>query len=124
MMSYDALAAHKRDDMGISNELSARPITVALASCASFAAGARGPLLTGFFAPPSLLITSVVAVSLTMLCVLGAVSARLGGTSLLRGTLRILAWGVVAMPGAQSRGAQSKTCLSQLRRCERPETNH
>jgi vacuolar iron transporter family protein len=97
MMSFDALAAHKRDDIGISNQLSARPITAALTSCASFAAGALGPLLAGFLAPTSSLVTSVVAVSLAMLCVLGAVSARLGGASLLRGTLRILAWGVVAM---------------------------
>jgi VIT1/CCC1 family predicted Fe2+/Mn2+ transporter len=97
MMSFDALAAHKRDDIGISNDLSPRPITAALTSSASFATGALGPLLAGFCASPSSLIANAVAVSLAMLCVLGATSARLGGASLLRGTLRILAWGVVAM---------------------------
>jgi vacuolar iron transporter family protein len=99
MMTFDALAAHKRDDIGISSELSARPVTAALTSCTSFAAGALGPLLAGFFAPPSSLIANVVAVSLATLCGLGAVSARLGGAPPLRGTLRILAWGVAAMAG-------------------------
>ncbi|MBV8273480.1 MAG: VIT family protein [Cupriavidus sp.] len=105
MMSFDALAAHMRDDIGISTTLSAQPIRAALTSCTSFAAGALGPLLTAFLAPPTWIVPSVVAVSLVTLCALGVVSARLGGAPLARGTLRVLMWGVVAMAGTGLVGA-------------------
>lgn len=105
MMSFDALAAHVRDDIGISTALSARPMTAALTSCASFGAGGLCPLLAAFVAPPASIMAGVVAVTLAALLVLGAASARLGGAPLARGTLRVLAWGVIAMAGTGLVGA-------------------
>ncbi|AOJ73391.1 MULTISPECIES: VIT1/CCC1 transporter family protein [Burkholderia] len=105
LMDHDALAAHLRDDVGISDALSARPVRAALTSCASFAAGAAGPLAAGFVAPQPRVIESVAGVALIALAVVGAVSARLGGAPAWRGALRVVAWGVLAMAGTGLVGA-------------------
>ncbi len=105
LMDHDALTAHLRDDVGISNALSARPVMAALTSSASFAAGALGPLVAGFVAPQPRVVESVAGVTLVALAVVGTVSARLGGAPAWRGALRVVAWGVLAMTGTGLAGA-------------------
>jgi vacuolar iron transporter family protein len=105
LMAYDALAAHMRDDIGISDALAAQPILAALTSSVSFAIGGAGPLLAAFTVPESSLIAIVVAVSLVFLTALGIAAARLGGAPIIPGTLRVLTWGAVAMAGTGLVGA-------------------
>lgn len=97
LMAKDALAAHARDELGITDMTRARPLQAALASAASFAAGALPPVLLGAAAPLSMLTAAVVAVSLVLLATLGALAASLGGAPLARGAARVAFWGVVAM---------------------------
>ena len=97
LMAKDALAAHARDELGISEMTRARPLQAALASAAAFAAGALPPVLLGWAVPLSVLTPTIVVVSLALLAVLGAMAARLGGAPLARGALRVAFWGVVAM---------------------------
>jgi VIT1/CCC1 family predicted Fe2+/Mn2+ transporter len=97
LMAHDALAAHARDELGISDELKARPIQAAVASAASFACGACVPLLVTVLAPSSILIVAVAVVSVVSLAILGAVAAQAGGAPLVRGALRVAFWGIVAM---------------------------
>ena len=97
LMAKDALAAHARDELGITDVTRARPLQAALASAASFAAGALPPVLLGAAAPLSMLTTAVVAVSLVLLATLGALAASLGGAPLARGAVRVAFWGAVAM---------------------------
>jgi VIT1/CCC1 family predicted Fe2+/Mn2+ transporter len=97
MMSHDALGAHARDELGMSDLTSARPIQAALASAASFTAGAALPLGIVAFAPPDLTVWSVTGASLLSLALLGAISARTSGTGILMPTLRVLFWGGLSM---------------------------
>ena len=97
LMAHDALGAHARDELGIHELSRARPVLAALASAACFAVGAAPPTLLAALLPAGDLTRSVVAVSLGLLLVLGAVAARLGGASLTRGALRVVFWGAVAM---------------------------
>lgn len=97
LMARDGLAAHVRDELGISETLAARPIQAALASAASFAVGAALPLLAALAAPPALLIPLVAATSLAFLALLGAVAARVGGARIGSGALRVTVWGALAM---------------------------
>lgn len=97
MMAHDALAAHKRDELGLSDVHSARPIQAALASAASFAAGALLPVLLVSFVPLNRLIAIVSIGSLLFLVLLGAIAARAGGASMARGALRVSLWGALAM---------------------------
>jgi len=97
LMAKDALAAHARDELGISEMTRARPLQAALASAAAFAAGALPPVLLGWTVPLSVLTPAIVVVSLALLAVLGAMAARLGGAPLARGALRVAFWGAVAM---------------------------
>lgn len=94
---HDALGAHARDELGISEALSARPVQAALASAASFAVGAALPLAVTALAPAQNLIAWVSAMSIVFLAVLGAVSARAGGASVLKGAWRVTFWGALAM---------------------------
>jgi VIT1/CCC1 family predicted Fe2+/Mn2+ transporter len=97
LMAKDALAAHARDELGISEATAARPVQAALASAASFAVGALFPLLMVLVSPASWL-TPVVAVgSLVFLAGLGAVGARAAGAGVLRATVRVTFWGALAM---------------------------
>lgn len=97
LTARDALAAHARDELGMSEMTRARPIQAALASAAAFAVGAAPPLLLVLFLPVAVLIPAVVASSLVLLSVLGGTAARLGGAPLLTGAVRVAFWGAVAM---------------------------
>jgi len=97
LMAHDALGAHTRDELGISEALGARPIQAALASAASFAAGAAMPLLVTALAPEASLIALVSGTSLVFLALLGGLAARAGGASVTAGALRVTFWGALAM---------------------------
>lgn len=105
LMAHDALDAHARDELGISENFTARPIQAAIASALSFALGAVLPLLVVAFSPPALLIRVVAAISLVCLAILGAVAARVGGAPMGRGTLRMTFWGGLAMALTAGAGA-------------------
>jgi vacuolar iron transporter family protein len=92
-----ALAAHARDELGLTAELAARPLQAALASAATFAVGAGVPILTILVAPPRGLVPAVSLLSLLCLFALGAMAARLGGAPTLVGAIRVTFWGVLAM---------------------------
>ena len=93
----DALEAHARDELGISEATQARPIQAAFASAATFSVGSAMPLLVVLVAPAAWLVPAVIAASLLFLGVLGALGARTGGAGTLRATVRVLVWGVAAM---------------------------
>jgi vacuolar iron transporter family protein len=97
LMQHDALGAHVRDELGISETLKARPIQAALASGASFSVGAALPLLCAMVAPEADLIWVVPLTSLVFLVFLGALAARAGGAPILAGALRVTFWGALAM---------------------------
>ena len=95
LMVKDALVAHARDELGLTEEQSARPLQAAFASAATFAAGAAVPILAIIAVPPSAIFVS--AISLVCLIALGAVAARAGGASTLVGAARVGFWGALAM---------------------------
>jgi vacuolar iron transporter family protein len=97
LMAHDALGAHARDELGISEALRARPIQAAFTSAASFAVGAAMPLLAVATAPASGLIPVVSGASLVFLAVLGGLAARVGGASVSMGAMRVTFWGALAM---------------------------
>lgn len=97
MMNKDALGAHARDELGITETGAARPVQAALASAAAFASGAALPLVMVLLMPQEWLAAGVTAASLVFLALLGAVGARLGGAGAARATLRITFWGALAM---------------------------
>jgi vacuolar iron transporter family protein len=97
LMAHDALGAHLRDELGISEAASARPVQAALTSAAAFAIGAALPLLTVLVAPTAHVVPSVAATSLVFLTALGAMSARTGGAPLFRASMRVAFWGALAM---------------------------
>jgi len=97
LAAKDALAAHARDELGISEQLRARPTQAALASAAAFAGGAALPLAAAVLAPPDSAPRVVAALSLAFLALLGAVAARVGRSNVVRGTLRVTFWGALAM---------------------------
>lgn len=97
LMAHDALDAHARDELGITEILRARPLQAAAASAVSFAIGGLLPLLVVLFAPASLKLGLVFAISLVCLALLGAAAARMGGASTLTGALRVAFWGALAM---------------------------
>jgi VIT1/CCC1 family predicted Fe2+/Mn2+ transporter len=97
LMAHDALGAHARDELGLSEITAARPLQAALASAAAFALGAILPVLVVAFVPPSKITVLVTASALVMLMALGAVAAKVGGASVVRGALRVALWGILAM---------------------------
>ena len=97
LMAKDALAAHARDELGISDFSTARPIQAALTSAATFSIGAAMPLLLVVFAPPASLPIMVSVGSLAFLGLLGGVGARVGGANIMRATIRVTFWGALAM---------------------------
>jgi vacuolar iron transporter family protein len=97
LMAHDAVAAHARDELGISENFSARPLQAALASAAAFAVGAALPILTVVFAPENRLSVFVAAGSLVSLVGLGSVAAHAGGASSIVGATRVAFWGALAM---------------------------
>jgi VIT1/CCC1 family predicted Fe2+/Mn2+ transporter len=97
LMAHDALGAHARDELGVSESLRARPIQAALASASSFAVGAAMPLLVTAIAPASSLIVLVPGTSLAFLGLLGALAAGAGGAGVTVGAIRVMFWGALAM---------------------------
>jgi VIT1/CCC1 family predicted Fe2+/Mn2+ transporter len=107
LMAHDALGAHARDELGLSSTHRARPIQAAGTSAASFTAGAAWPLLLLLLAPASLAVPVIVAGSLLSLCVLGALAARAGGASMLKGAVRVSLWSALAMALTMAIGSAS-----------------
>jgi VIT1/CCC1 family predicted Fe2+/Mn2+ transporter len=97
LMAHDALGAHARDEIGLSDVLSARPLQAAMASAISFAIGALVPVLLAAIAPWRSVTLLVVAFTIVMLAVLGGVAARTGGASPIGGAFRVALWGGLAM---------------------------
>ena len=97
LMAHDALGAHARDELGISDTLSARPTLAALASAASFAVGAAMPLLVVALTPHASLIPLVSGTSLVFLALLGGLAAHVGGARVTVGIMRVTFWGALAM---------------------------
>lgn len=97
LMAHDALAAHARDELGISEALAARPVQAAMASAASFAVGAAMPLATAILSPRSATIPAVAGSSLAFLAVMGALGAQVGGAPRAKGAARVAFWGALAM---------------------------
>jgi VIT1/CCC1 family predicted Fe2+/Mn2+ transporter len=97
LMEHDALEAHARDEIGITDTSKARPIQAALSSAFSFVVGALLPLLAAWLLSTSILIQGVGLLSLLFLGSLGGLAARIGGAPVLKGTLRVTLWGALAM---------------------------
>jgi len=104
LMAKDALGAHARDELGISEITTARPVQAALTSAATFAAGAAMPLLMVVISPVTYLVPIVSAASLIFLGVLGAIGARAGGANVFRATARVTFWGALAMAATAAIG--------------------
>ena len=105
LMEHDALGAHARDELGISEIFHARPIQAALASAGSFAVGAALPLLVATLAPAAVLIPLVSQTSLVFLALLGGLAARAGGAGVTIGAIRVTFWGAIAMAVTAGVGA-------------------
>ena len=105
LMMHDALGAHARDELGISEIQRARPMLAAVASAGTFAVGGALPLLVALLAPANTLPAYVVGTSLAFLAVLGFLAARTGGARVMAGTLRVTFWGAVAMALTYGAGA-------------------
>lgn len=97
LMAYDSIGAHARDELGISEILTARPIQAALSSAGTFSIGAVMPLLAVLVFPKSYLIPAVSLTSLLCLALLGMFSAKIGGSPIIKATLRVTFWGALAM---------------------------
>ena len=104
LMAHDALGAHVRDELGITDMSTARPLQAALASAATFAVGAMLPVAVAAMAPLPMLSTLVTGSALALLAVLGALAARVGGATLWLGAVRVLFWGALAMAASAAVG--------------------
>ena len=112
LMAHDALGAHARDELGISDLQRARPVQAAFASATTFAVGAALPLVVGMLAPVSVLAVSVIAASLVCLAALGALAAGAGGASRWVGAGRVTIWGALAMALTYAVGALFGTSVT------------
>ena len=110
-MAKDALAAHARDELGISETISARPIQAALTSAITFAFGAALPLLVVVIAPATSLVLLVAGTSLLFLALLGALAAYTGGARIITGIVRVTFWGALAMAITAGIGALFGTAV-------------
>jgi VIT1/CCC1 family predicted Fe2+/Mn2+ transporter len=97
LMSHDALGAHARDELGLSEITAARPLQAAMASAVTFALGAILPVIVAVLAPGAILTQLVMGSALVLLVILGALAARVGGAPMWRGALRVAFWGALAM---------------------------
>jgi VIT1/CCC1 family predicted Fe2+/Mn2+ transporter len=111
LMAHDALAAHARDELGITDLQRARPVQAAFASASTFAVGAALPLVVALLAPIGVLALSVVGASLICLAGLGALAARAGGADILTGAWRVTIWGALAMALTYAVGALFATTV-------------
>lgn len=97
LMEHDALAAHARDELGITESLSARPVQAAFASAGTFAVGAALPLIAALVAPESKIVVMVSGLSLIFLAMLGVLAAKVGGAPIFKSAVRVTFWGALAM---------------------------
>ncbi|SHN53182.1 VIT1/CCC1 transporter family protein [Erythrobacter sanguineus] len=97
LTAHDPLKAHVRDELGLTDALSARPLQAAIASGTTFSSAAVVPLLAAWLAPATAIMPAVVVVSIVALAILGMLGARAGGAPLLPGTVRVVGWGIFAM---------------------------
>lgn len=105
LMAHDALAAHSKDELGITDAMSAKPLQAAFASASSFAVGAALPMLVVVLAPHANLIPFTVVTSLIFLAFLGGLAARVGGASVRKGVIRVAFWSALSMAAAAGIGA-------------------
>lgn len=105
LTALDPLAAHLRDELGLTETQAARPLQAALASGATFSTAAAVPLATAALAPPEMLSTGVAAVSIVALAILGALGAKAGGAPVFPAVIRVVGWGVFAMAVTSAVGA-------------------
>ena len=105
LMAHDALGAHARDELGISDRQRPRPMQAALASATAFSLGAAMPLLVALLAPAGLLAAVLTTTSLACLAILGWLAARAGGAPTVRAALRVTFWGALAMAVTYAAGA-------------------
>ncbi len=105
LTAHDALAAHARDELGITDVMNARPIQAALASAGTFAVGAALPLLIAFFASASNIVPFIAVTSLAFLALLGGLAAKVGGANIWIGTGRVAFWGALAMAATAGVGS-------------------
>jgi VIT1/CCC1 family predicted Fe2+/Mn2+ transporter len=111
LMAKDALGAHARDELGISEISTARPTQAALASAATFSVGAAGPLVLALLSPTAWLLPIVAIGSLVFLGSLGMIGAKTGGAEVLRPTIRVVFWGALAMGLTAAIGAMVGTAV-------------
>lgn len=97
LMAHDALAAHARDELGLTSSLRARPVQAAVASAATFAAGAALPLAVALLVPYAWVTLALPATATVCLAVLGTIAAKIGGAPLFKGAIRVMVWGALAM---------------------------
>jgi VIT1/CCC1 family predicted Fe2+/Mn2+ transporter len=105
LMAHDALSAHGRDELGISDIVTARPVQAALASAVTFSVGAALPLLIVLLVPVSALMWAVAGSSLLFLTLLGSLAASVGGASVMTAAVRVTIWGALAMAVTAGVGA-------------------
>ena len=105
LMAHDALGAHARDELGLSDQLAARPLQAALASAATFAIGALLPILAVMLPPEAWIVPVVSVASLICLAALGALATQVGGGSPWRGAMRVAFWGALALVATAGVGA-------------------
>jgi len=105
LMDHDALAAHARDELGISSVIRARPLQAALTSALTFSIGAALPLLVTIVSPLTAVVPAVSATSLVFLAGLGAMAARTGGAGMVKGAARVTLWGALAMAATAAIGS-------------------
>jgi vacuolar iron transporter family protein len=115
LTNRDALAAHARDELGLSEATAARPLQAALASALSFAVGAALPVVVAAVVPAAWLARFVTASALVLLAVLGAVAAQVGGASMSRGAFRVAFWGALAMTASAVVGRLFGAQIQQVR---------
>ncbi len=113
LMAHDALGAHARDELGITDRSAALPLEAAAASAASFACGALLPLLVAAFAPVSSTLVTVPAAALVFLALLGAIAARAGGAAIGIAAARVTFWGALAMAATAGIGALFGTIVQK-----------
>ncbi|KOE97417.1 VIT family protein [Stenotrophomonas maltophilia] len=104
LTAHDALGAHARDELGITDTLRARPLQAALASAGAFTCGAALPVLTALLAPVDKVAMMTTASTLLGLCLTGAMAAQAGGAPPVRGAIRVMFWGALAMAAAAGVG--------------------
>lgn len=105
LMAHDALGAHSKDELGITDAMSAKALQAAFASALSFAIGAALPLLVVVLAPHAHLIAFTVVTSLVFLAVLGGMAAKVGGANVKKGVIRVACWSALSMAAASGIGA-------------------